>query len=177
MRARLLFMRVFCANSHVIGNASGDVLRCGPRPATIDTMTDHPLRSPSPPTGDASTVADHWSAVINVHGCTLTQIEVAVLANQHDLDPHPFVKGRLVRRHPVYLVALDYRWLDAQGRPRPGMPCESDLHTLRQRYAARFDWISPDPPPSDGSHIRVAGITFVVEFDAAGEPTGRVIRV
>jgi hypothetical protein len=137
----------------------------------------HPLQSArSPNSVDPSRVEDQWSAVINTHGATRKQIEAAVIANAHPLDPHPTIRGRMVRRHPVYLVAQDYSVLDARGRPKPGAPADDlDLGELRRMYSQRYAYVSPDAPPSDSSHIHVKGSRFVAEMDQQGQPTGRVI--
>jgi len=139
-------------------------------------MTDQPLSSAPPPSGDVSGVEDQWSAVINVHGSNLAQIETAIAANTHQLDPHPADPSRQVRRHPVYLVAEDYTNLDAEGRPTPGKPLELDLAAIRGVFATRFpDWVADGDPPLDGSHVRVRGMHFIAELDSVGNPTGRVI--
>src|SRR5215467_11884330 len=97
--------------------------------------SDTPLTTAPPPAGDASQVTDQWSAVINIHGCNLAQIEASLAANTHDLDPHPSIAGRTVRRQPVYLVAEDYSQLDDQGRPKPGAPSELDLQATRDIFS------------------------------------------
>jgi len=138
-------------------------------------MTDQPLSSAPPPSGDASSVEDQWSAVINTHNCNLQQIETAIAANSHDLDPHPAEGTRQVRRHPIYLVAEDYSQVDAEGRPTPGKPLELDLAAVRGIFSARHpDWIAADAPPADGSFVRVRGMHYIAELDSAGNATGRV---
>lgn len=127
------------------------------------------------PEEDTSGVEDQWSAVINCHGCNLQQIEIAIAANTHLLDPHPADPSKRVRRHPVYLVAEDYANLDAEGRPAPGETLELDLPAVRGVFSARHDWVSAAPPPDDGSHVHVAGMDTIPEMDQAGNPTGRVI--
>lgn len=125
--------------------------------------------SPSP-----EDVADQLSAVINVHDCNLQQIEAAVRANAHTTDPHPAAPGALVRRHPVYLVAFDPTQPDEQGRPAAGAPLDVDMETTRRIFSGRYLYVSPDPPPDDGSHISVAGMHSIAELDSKGQPTGRV---
>lgn len=137
-------------------------------------MSETPLASESTPPAPDASVTDQFSAVINIHGSTLNQVEAALVANQHTQDPHPADPTKRVNRHPVYIVAEDYSTLDDQGRPSPGAPAELDLTTVRQIMSARSDWISPDGPPADGSHVRVAGMHTIAELDSAGQPTGRV---
>jgi hypothetical protein len=138
-------------------------------------MTDVPLSNATPPPADAGDVTDQWSAVINIHGGNLAQIESTLAANVHEFDPHPSGDGRRVRRHPVYLVAEDYTNLDGEGRPSPGQPLELDLQATRDIFSKRYDWVSAEPPPADGSYVRVAGAHYIAEKDSAGNATGRVV--
>jgi hypothetical protein len=124
---------------------------------------------------DTTGVEDQWSAVINCHDCNLQQIEVAIAANSHTLDPHPADPSKRVRRHPLYLVAEDYSNVDEQGRPAPGKPLELDLEAIRGVFSARQKWVSGEAPPADGSHVQVRGASFIAEMDQAGNPTGRVM--
>jgi len=120
---------------------------------------------------------EHWSAVININGANLAQIEAALAANQHEVDPHPSGQaGRYVTRHPVYLVAEDYGNLDDQGRPTPGKPLELDLKAVRDIFSARYpNVVDAGDPPADGSHVRIRDSHVVAEKDSVGNPTGRVI--
>jgi hypothetical protein len=127
--------------------------------------------APAPPDGPAS---GQFSAVINIHNDNLNQIEVAIQANQHPLDPHPIKPGEAVTRHPVYLVAVDYSNLDAEGHPAEGKPAELNLQLIREVFSTRYAFVSPDGPPADGSHVRVDGMHFIAEVDSAGNPTGRM---
>src|SRR5258708_39066619 len=139
--------------------------------AMLSVDGDSPPSS-SPPV--AADVSDQFSAVINVHDSSLQQIEAAIMANAHALDPHPATRGVYVRRHPVYLVAFDPGTLDADGHPAPGAPLDVDMPTTRRIFSGRYTYVSPDPPPEDGSHIRVAGMHTIAELDSVGQPTGRV---
>lgn len=133
--------------------------------------TQAPATAPDP-----EEPGDQFSAVINIHDCNLAQIEAAIAGNAHSLDPHPSQPGRSVRRHPVYLVAVDYSHVDDEGRPAQGKPLELDLTTIRGIFSSRPDYsfIADGDPPADGSHIRVAGMHNVAELDQSGNPTGRV---
>jgi hypothetical protein len=106
----------------------------------------------------------------------MAQIEVAVAGNAYTLDPHPDDPTRRIRRHPVYLVAVNYgEPPDAEGRPSPGRPLEMDLAALRDVFSARYPFVSAEPLPMDGSHVRVAGKRVAALLDSAGNPTGGVI--
>src|SRR5690348_18422016 len=72
-------------------------------------------------------VQGRFCAVVDVTGCNLHQIEMALQANAHGHDPHPHLPGAHLARHPVYLV---------------GEPAELDLATLRGLYANRFGYVS-----------------------------------
>lgn len=85
-------------------------------------------------------VQGRFCAVVDVTGCNLHQIEIALQSNAHGHDPHPFLTGAHVIRHPVYIV---------------GEPAELDLATVRGLYANRFGYVTADAPPADGSHIDI----------------------
>jgi hypothetical protein len=123
--------------------------------------------------GEAN-VPDQFSAVINVHGCNLAQIEAAIQANLHEVDPHPAQAGAWVRRHPLYITCFDPSQIDEDGHPAPGAPLELDVDQIREIYAARYPHVAAEPPPDDGSHVRVQGMHTIAEIDSSGLPTGRV---
>lgn len=139
----------------------------------------------SPPAGEPPLLIEHvgknavsgqMSAVINVHACNLNQIEVAIQNNLHEVDPHPNRPGEYLSRHPIYLVAFDPDpgKIDQDGHPAEGAPSELNLKAIREIFSARYPHVSPDAPPSDGSHIRVDGMHVIAEVDRRGNPTGRV---
>jgi hypothetical protein len=121
-------------------------------------------------------VVGQFSAVVNIHGCNLKQIEVALETNEHEVDPHPLQEGAFLKRHPVYIVCFDPMNRDETGRPKLGEPLELDLDTTRRIFAKRYAWVSPDAPPTDASHIRVPGMHHIAELDERGNPTGRIVR-
>ena len=133
---------------------------------------------PSPPVSieqvGAERVTGRFQAVINVHDCNLKQIEVALEANAHEVDPHPAKAGEFVARHPVFLVAFDPSQVDEHGNPAEGKPAELNLKLIREVFSARYKHVSPDGPPADGSHIQVPGMHTIAELDQSGKPTGRV---
>jgi len=104
------------------------------------SIDGHPVAPVVPPTAADVNVAGKFQAVIDVTGGNLHQIEVAVAANAHEVDPHPTNPGAFVSRHPIFLV---------------GTPAELDLATIRSLYSKRFSYVSPDAPPEDGSHISI----------------------
>jgi len=126
---------------------------------------------------DVGDTDEQWSAVINIHDANLAQIEAALAANQPEVDPHPSGQaGRYVKRHPVYLVAVNYAALDEQGHPTPGKPSELDLKAVRDIFSTRYpNVVSDGDPPADGSHVRIRDSHVVAEKDSVGNPTGRVI--
>jgi len=134
---------------------------------------EQPAQQPAavPP---AASPLDRFQAVVNCHGCNLQQIEVAIQANSHAVDPHPGPKGSYVMRHPIILTAFDPSNLDDQGRPAEGQPAELNMTAIRQVFSSRYPHVSPNPPPEDGSHIKVEGMHFVAEKDHLGQATGRV---
>jgi|SRR5215467_10126674 len=147
-------------------------------------MTEQPSEQPLSavpvvPTrlSDVGDTDEQWSAVININDSNLAQIEAALSANQHEIDPHPSGQpGRYVKRRPVYLVAVNYAELDADGHPTPGKPAELDLKSVRDIFSARYpDVVSDTDPPADGSHVRIRDSHVVAEKDSVGNPTGRVI--
>jgi hypothetical protein len=119
-------------------------------------------------------IAGRFAAVIDCHGCNLHQIEVAIQANLHSVDPHPISPGLYVERHPVYLVAFDHANLDEAGLPTEGKPAELNMTAIREIFSARYPHISAEAPPQDGSHIRVPGMHIVGERDRHGNFTGQV---
>jgi hypothetical protein len=148
------------------GQSSGDL--------SLDDQPSAPGQPLTVADVGAENVSDQWSAVINIHDSDLHQIEVALAANTHEVDPHPALPGRFVRRHPVYLVAVDYSQLDSAGNPAPGKPRELDLEVIRGIFSSRAAFIAAGPPPADGSHINVENAHTIAEFDSSGNPTGRV---
>jgi hypothetical protein len=145
-----------------------------------ETPNEQPLSAvPVVPTrlSDVGETDEQWSAVINIHDANLAQIEAALAANQHEVDPHPSGQpGRYVKRHPVYIVAVNYSELDDEGHPTPGKPAELDLTAVRGIFAARYpNMVIEDDPPADGSHVRIRDSHVVAEKDSVGNPTGRVI--
>lgn len=153
--------------SSTAGSASTGVL-------TTDDGANPPAAPMTAAQVGTENIQDQFSAVINIHGCNLQQIETAIQANMHQVDPHPAVAGAWLRRHPVYIACFDTSQLDEQGRPAPGEPLELDVDTIRGIYAKRYAHVAAEPPPQDGSHIQVKGMHTIAELDSRGVATGRV---
>lgn len=106
--------------------------------SAVLTVTGPDLPPPAPPrsglsiaqVGQAAVTGQH-QAVVDITGSTLPQIEAAVMANGHEVDPRPDHPGEFVARHPIYLT---------------GEPSELDAPTIRKLLAGRYSYVSPDPP-------------------------------
>jgi hypothetical protein len=138
------------------------------------TGQEGPVRAQVGPSS-VDDVDEQWSVVINIHDSNLAQVEGAIASNLHQFDPHPSQPGRYVRRHPMYIVAVDYSQIDEEGHPAAGKPLELDLQTIRDIFSARYpDMVAPGDTPEDGSHIRLRDYFTIAEKDSVGNPTGRV---